>query len=84
MLAVGAGKRAGEIEPLALDRVQVFHALELNAIRLALARNGLLVSWQSEVEISSTNMVSGTPYQKDYDAIVKIWVACGWIDLPGW
>jgi hypothetical protein len=56
------------------DRVQVFHALELNAIRLALARNGLLVSWQSEVEISSTNMVSGTPYQKDYDAIVKLWV----------
>lgn len=56
------------------DRSQVFHALELNAIRLALARNSLLVSWQSEVEISSTNMVSGTPYQKDYDAIVKIWV----------
>jgi hypothetical protein len=56
------------------DHAQVFHALELNAIRLALARNGLLVSWQSEVEISSTNMVSGTPYQKDYDAIVKVWV----------
>lgn len=56
------------------DRSQVFHALELNAIRLSLAHNSLLVSWQSEVEISSTNMVSGTPYQKDYDAIVKIWV----------
>jgi hypothetical protein len=56
------------------DRAQVFHALELNAIRLALGRNGLLVSWQSEVEISSKNMVSGTPYQKDYDAIVKVWV----------
>jgi hypothetical protein len=56
------------------DRTQVFHALELNAIRLALARNSLLVSWQSEVEISSTNMVSGAPYQKDYDAIVKVWV----------
>jgi len=53
---------------------QVFHALELNAIRLALARNALLVSWQSEVEISSTNMVSAAPYQKDYDAIVRIWV----------
>lgn len=57
------------------DRTQVFHALELNAIRLSLARNALLVSWQSEVEISSSNMVSGAPYQKDYDAIVKIWVA---------
>lgn len=56
------------------DRTQVFHALELNAIRLALARNALLVSWQSEVEISSINMVSGAPYQKDYDAIVKVWI----------
>jgi hypothetical protein len=55
------------------DPVQVFHALELNAIRLALARNALLVSWQSEVEISSRNLVSGA-YRKDYDAIVKVWV----------
>jgi hypothetical protein len=55
-------------------RAQVFHALELNAIRLSLARNQLLISWQSEVEISSTNMVSAVPYQKDYDAIVKMWV----------
>jgi len=56
------------------DRAQVFHALELNAIRLSLARNGLLVSWQSEVEISSTNMASAVPYEKDYDAVVKMWV----------
>lgn len=55
------------------DPAQVFHALELNALRLTLARTALLVSWQSEVEISSSNMVSGV-YQKDYDAIVKIWV----------
>jgi hypothetical protein len=41
---------------------------------LALLRNALLIHWQSEVEISSTNMVSGCPYQKDYDAIVKVWV----------
>jgi hypothetical protein len=56
------------------DRIQVFHALELNAIRLSLARTALLVSWQSDVEVSSANMVSSTPYQKDYDAIVKMWV----------
>jgi hypothetical protein len=55
------------------DRTQVFHALELNAIRLSLVRSALLVSWQSEVEISSANMVSTAPYQKDYDAIVKVW-----------
>ena len=56
------------------DRAQVFHALELNAIRLSLVRSALLVSWQSEIEISSWNMVSPAPYQKDYDAIVKVWV----------
>lgn len=55
------------------DPVQVFHALELNALRLALARSALLVSWQSEVEISTLNMVSDS-FQKDYDAIVKIWL----------
>jgi hypothetical protein len=56
------------------DRAQVFHALELNAIRLSLVRSALLVSWQSDVEISSANMVSRAPYQKDYDAIVKVWL----------
>jgi hypothetical protein len=55
------------------DRAQVFHALELNAIRMVLSRHALLIHWRSEIEISSTNMVSGTPYQKDYDAIVKVW-----------
>jgi hypothetical protein len=56
------------------DRAQVFHALELNAIRLSLVRSALLVSWQSEVEVTSANMVSTAPYQKDYDAIVKVWL----------
>jgi hypothetical protein len=56
------------------DRLQMFHSLELVAIRLALVRNGLLISWQSEIEISSMNMVSTSPYQKDYDAIVKMWI----------
>lgn len=56
------------------DPVQAFHALELNSIRLALARSALLVNWRSELEISSWNMVSESPFQKDYDAIVKVWV----------
>ena len=55
------------------DRARVFHALELNAIRLSLAHAALLASWRSDVEISSTNMACGV-YQKDYDAVVKIWV----------
>jgi hypothetical protein len=54
-------------------RSQVFHGLELNEIRVALARNNLLADWRSEVEIASNNMVSGAPYQKDYDAIVTVW-----------
>ena len=55
------------------DRARVLHALELNDIRLSLARPRLLVRWQSDVEISSMNMVCGA-YQKDYDAVVGIWV----------
>jgi hypothetical protein len=54
-------------------RVQVFHSLELNAIRMALAQNALLAGWRSEIEISSHNMISSTPLQKDYDAIIRLW-----------
>lgn len=52
--------------------LHVFHALELNAIRLALANHGLLAGWQSDIEIASRNMVNGQ-FSKDYDALVKIW-----------
>jgi len=54
--------------------LQVHHALELTEIRVALATNHLLVRWQSEIEITSSNLVSRTPLEKDYDAIVDIWV----------
>ena len=53
-------------------RVQVFHALELTAIKLVLARSVTLLGWQSEIEIVSRNIVSANPYQKDYDAVVSI------------
>jgi len=53
---------------------QVLHSLELNRIQLALARKNLLAGWHSEVEIASFNTVSRAPYQKDYDAIVDVWV----------
>src|SRR5258708_34708106 len=59
------------------NTVQVFHALELNNIQLALARKNLLASWQSEVEVASFNTISRTPYSKDYDAIVDVWVDDG-------
>ncbi len=53
---------------------QVFHALELNAVQLALARANVLAGWQAELEIASFNTVSRIPYQKDYDAIVDVWI----------
>lgn len=53
---------------------QAFHALELNAINLALARKNLLAGWQSEIEVASFNTISQSPYQKDYDAIVTVWL----------
>ncbi|MGD0466752.1 MAG: hypothetical protein ABSA54_00095 [Terriglobales bacterium] len=53
---------------------QVFHSLELNAVQLALARKNLLAGWQSEIEIASFNTISRSPYQKDYDAIVDVWI----------
>ena len=52
----------------------VFHSLELNAVQLALARANLLAGWQSELEIASFNTISRSPYQKDYDAIVDVWM----------
>jgi hypothetical protein len=51
-----------------------FHALGMNAIQLALRRANLVASWQSEIEVAAFNMISNTPFQKDYDAIVEIWV----------
>jgi hypothetical protein len=53
---------------------QVFHSLELNRIQLALARNNVLANWQSEIEIASFNTISCAPYEKDYDAIVDVWI----------
>jgi len=52
--------------------LHAYHALQLNDIRLAMARASLLVHWEPELEIASTNLVSAR-FQKDYDAIVRVW-----------
>ena len=49
------------------------HSLELNDIRLGLARNNLLLAWKSDIEIQSRNILSRSPLAKDYDAIVDVW-----------
>jgi hypothetical protein len=53
---------------------QIFHALELNGIQLALRRQNLLAGWHSDVEVASFNNISHSPYQKDYDAVVDVWL----------
>ena len=52
---------------------QVYHALELNEIRVGLARGNVLLSWKSDVETASANTISANPLEKDYDAIVNVW-----------
>lgn len=52
---------------------QVPHALELNAVRLALTRKSLLLSWKSDVEVASMNTIATRSLEKDYDAIVDVW-----------
>jgi hypothetical protein len=51
-----------------------FHAIELNEINLSLARKNVLASWQWDIEIASFNTISPCPFQKDYDAIVAVWL----------
>jgi DNA-binding Lrp family transcriptional regulator len=55
-----------------LHNSQIFHALELVNVRLALAKNGALCSWKTEVEVASRNLVFSTGKTKDFDAIVQI------------
>jgi hypothetical protein len=52
---------------------QAWHALELNSVRLALARANVLLSWKSDIETASANTISTNPLEKDYDAIVNVW-----------
>jgi hypothetical protein len=58
-----------------IHRSQLFHALELVNIRLSLARNGILRSWKTEVEITSRNLVLEHSNAKDYDAVVEVSIA---------
>lgn len=72
---VGLGEAAallvtGGFVELAHGSVQ--HSLELNELHLALLRTGVLMAWQSELEIRSLNEFTGYGFSKDYDAVVKV------------
>lgn len=51
-----------------------FHSLAMNAIQLALTQTNLVASWQSEIEVAAFNLISSSPFQKDYDAVVEVWM----------
>jgi hypothetical protein len=53
-------------------KTQILHSIELASIRVALAANGILKSWQWELEIVSKNLVYGTGDSKDFDAIAEV------------
>ncbi|WP_158790031.1 replication-relaxation family protein [Granulicella sp. L60] len=55
-----------------LHETQLFHALELVEIRLALREGGLLQSWQTELELASRNLVFYGGEAKDYDALATL------------
>lgn len=48
------------------------HSLELVQIRVAMARQGILRRWTSEVEIASRNISCEGGAAKDYDALVEV------------
>lgn len=60
-----------------LNETQAFHALELVEIRLAIHEGGLLQSWQSELEVTSRNLVFYGGSSKDYDALATLWTEEG-------
>jgi len=55
-----------------LNETQAFHALELVEVRLAMRDGGLLRSWQSELEVTSRNIVFYGGASKDYDAVATV------------
>lgn len=55
-----------------LNETQVFHALELVEVRLAMREAGLLQLWQSELEVMSKNLVFYGGASKDYDALATL------------
>jgi hypothetical protein len=54
------------------SELQIPHALELNAIRLALMRTGLLSNWMPESFIRVLSLSPATAYAKVYDGIATV------------
>jgi hypothetical protein len=55
-----------------LADVEVLHMIEINAIRIALMKAGILDDWKMELEIISENLVNRFNTRKDFDSIVTV------------
>ncbi len=55
-----------------VSQKEVLHMLEINSIRLALKKAGILEEWKPELEVISENLVNYGNTGKDYDAIVTV------------
>jgi len=51
---------------------KMMHCLELNALRLAMVRDGIAEVWLTDVEVCAENLMADDQYVKDYDAIAVI------------
>jgi hypothetical protein len=54
------------------DADRIRHAIDLNDLRMALVRAGVLAGWKSDLEIRSQNAFTNYGYAKDYDALVTL------------
>jgi len=50
----------------------MMHYLELNAVRLAIVRDGIAELWLTDVEVCAENLLADDEYVKDYDAVAII------------
>jgi hypothetical protein len=55
-----------------LADAEVVHMIEVNAVRIALMKAGVLENWKTELEIVSENLVNRFHTRKDFDAIATV------------
>lgn len=62
----------GSFSGTIIRQAEILHMTELNSIRIALLRSGTLVSWKSEMQVTSENLALFGEVSKDYDAEVSV------------
>ena len=54
------------------DPIQIVHALQLNTIMLAFCATGKVTGWLTDRLVRNRNVLSTSPFAKDYDAVCTI------------